>query len=85
MPLPSRPTAPLGVREIAGWSLKVYGIAAHDPVPRSSLVAAALEHAADVLPATQPGHGFVIAHEARAWARHTDDPAAYLADVFSSR
>jgi hypothetical protein len=54
---------------VAGWRLKVYGIAARGPSPRSALVEATVDLAARVLPQPPTGDersgiGFVIAHEA---------------------
>jgi hypothetical protein len=65
MPLPPRSTQFLGIRQVAGWRLKLYGIAVHDRLPRPSLVSAALEQAAAVVPSREAGCGFVIAHDAR--------------------
>jgi hypothetical protein len=64
----TRAIRPLGVRELAGWRMKMYGIAAVGERPREAVVAAASELAAKVLPAPPhddgPGaYGFVIAHE----------------------
>jgi hypothetical protein len=64
-----RPIRFRGLHELAGWRLKLYGIATHGAVPRPALLDAALETAGAALP--QPpdadgryGVGFVVAHDA---------------------
>lgn len=68
-PYRPRPVRPLGVREVGGWRLKAYGIAARADAPRPALVDAVWRAAAELLP--DPGAdgvhglGFVVAHDAR--------------------
>ena len=57
--------------EVAGWQLKLYGIAVNGQEPRPEFVAATRDLAAQVLPQPPAGEdhygvGFAIAHDARA-------------------
>src|SRR5215218_8273199 len=80
-----RPVSALGVQEIAGWRLKLYGIAYGRERPRPELLEAALAAAASPLP--QPpssdsryGVGFLGVHDGRGgnfvfvdwWARDNE-------------
>jgi hypothetical protein len=70
----ARPIRFLGLREIAGWRLKVYGITAAGEFPPAGLAEAALRLAPEVLPGPavlrdgpEPdryGIGFVVIHHA---------------------
>lgn len=58
-----------GRHDVAGWRLKLYGIATPGNEPRAALVDAALATAADALPqppeaADRYGVGFVVVHDA---------------------
>lgn len=63
----TRAVRPLGVRDLAGWQMKVYGIAATGERPRDAVVDAAAAVAEKVLPPAGggplDGFGFVIAHQ----------------------
>src|SRR4051812_8953084 len=64
----ARAVRPLGVRELTGWRMKVYGIAVTGEVPRDEVVAAGVDVAAKTLPPARRddplgGYGFVIVHE----------------------
>ncbi|HEY7485144.1 MAG TPA: hypothetical protein VH912_11845 [Streptosporangiaceae bacterium] len=73
---PHRPRAIrfLGLHETVGWTLKVYGIAAHGERPRQALVEAVRSMSSTVLPSPavwsgdgdpdRYGVGFVILHDA---------------------
>lgn len=68
----ARPVRSLGVRERAGWRLKVYGITTVGDRPPAGLVDAALRLVPDALPApaesrdgpARYGIGFVVVHRA---------------------
>ena len=67
-PYRTRAVRPLGVRDLARWQMKLYGIAANAEQPREEVVAAAVEVAEAMLqnpPGASPldGYGFLIAHE----------------------
>ncbi|MER6950866.1 hypothetical protein ABT294_43310 [Nonomuraea sp. NPDC000554] len=58
-----------GVRTVAGWTVKLYGISANDAAPRAELLHATTEIAASALPSPpragdRYGIGFAIAHDA---------------------
>lgn len=58
-----------GTETIGGWTVKLYGIAAHAEAPRKALMAATAKIAASALPKQaqeegRHGVGFAIAHDA---------------------
>jgi hypothetical protein len=58
-----------GIETVGGWTVKMYGIAAHTESPRPALLAATAKIAASVLPRQahgggRHGVGFAIAHDA---------------------
>ncbi|XVQ11573.1 hypothetical protein ACQP1W_03035 [Spirillospora sp. CA-255316] len=58
-----------GVEAVGGWTVKMYGIAAHTEAPRTALMTATAKIAASALPRQahgggRHGVGFAIAHDA---------------------
>jgi hypothetical protein len=68
-----RPIRFRGLHDVAGWRIKLYGIATPGHEPRDALVEAALAVAASTLPQPPEGHdryglGFVVVHDAADYA-----------------